>query len=348
LNTDHSANKEVEEMDLFSEIEGLSGEKLGSALLRNVIMNSQELRDSFLSLLSQKSPFGPITFISHFACRSEYRTESIKYGGGYIDLLIQVDDAVIGIENKFLAVFQNDQPHKYLETIEKVASSLKNINYSNVNPIVVVLCPEERVSEGNKSIHNLNNAIIITWEEVFLSFEKVKDISNPVTKIVLGELKKYYKKHFSFIPDYSKKYYHYRKKFYPKGSPIQRELVGKLWSLFPSHGPRMGTTDTYVGYGFYVKEKNNQGWYGFVSKDEIKNEISNESELIIVSTFEPQKLSNDFERVELKKKNFLWGYPDYKNAWIVKFDPNWNSIYKWMKKIAPFEEGVSVSAEMQD
>jgi hypothetical protein len=333
-------------MNLFSEIEGLSGEKLGSALLRNVIMNSHELRDAFLSLLSKKSPFGPITFMSHFACRCEYQTESEKYGKGYLDLLIQVDDAVIGIENKFLAHFQDDQPQKYFETIENVAISLRNINFSKVDPMIVVMCPEERLSEGNKTIQNLNSAVTITWEEVFSEFEKVKHIANPVTKIVLFELKKYYKRHFSFIPDYHKKYHHYRKGFHPKGSSIQRELVGKLWSLFPSHGSRMGATDTYVGYGFYVKEKDNQGWYGFVSKDEIESEISNESELIIISTFEPQGLSNDFKRIELRKKNFLWGYPDYKNAWLVEFDATWDSIYKWREKIAPFEYGISF--EMQD
>ena len=69
-------------MDIFSEIEGLSGENLGSALLRYLIFNSHEIRDSFLRLLSDNSPVGPISYSTHFACRTEYPTTHSSYGNG--------------------------------------------------------------------------------------------------------------------------------------------------------------------------------------------------------------------------------------------------------------------------
>lgn len=126
-------------MDIFSEIEGLSGENLGSALLSYLIFNSHEIRDAFISLLSDRSPIGPISYTSHFACRTEYPTTNKELGDGRLDLLIQLDDVVIGIENKFFANFQNDQPRKYRESILNVASSLQSINLTEVRAIIYIM-----------------------------------------------------------------------------------------------------------------------------------------------------------------------------------------------------------------
>jgi len=40
-----------------------------------------------------------------------------QFGAGRLDILIQLDDVVVGIENKFLAGFQENQPHKYVESL---------------------------------------------------------------------------------------------------------------------------------------------------------------------------------------------------------------------------------------
>ena len=107
-------------MDVFSEIEGLSGENLGSALFRYLIFNSYEVRDSVITLFSDRSPIGPISYTSHFACRTEYPTSHKEFGDGRLDILIQLDDVVIGIENKFFAQFQENQPKKYVQTLKKL------------------------------------------------------------------------------------------------------------------------------------------------------------------------------------------------------------------------------------
>ena len=49
-------------MSIFSEFEGLFGENLSSAILHYLLLNSEEVRDSFISLLSQKSPDGIIEY----------------------------------------------------------------------------------------------------------------------------------------------------------------------------------------------------------------------------------------------------------------------------------------------
>jgi len=153
-------------MDIFSQTEGLRGENLGSVLLTYLMFNSQEIRDSILSLFSDKSPIGPLTYASHFACRTEYPTGSEEYGDGRLDILIQLDDVIIGIENKFFAEFQNNQPVKYLEPMKKAAAALKNINHSEVREILFICCPESRKREALKKIQGFQNTNVITWEEI--------------------------------------------------------------------------------------------------------------------------------------------------------------------------------------
>lgn len=322
-------------MDVFSEIEGLSGENLGSALLRYLIFNSQEARESILSLFSDKSPFGPITYSTHFACRTEYPTSHTKYGDGRLDLLIQLDDVVIGVENKFFAQFQKGQPEKYLETLEQVATLLKTINKAEVKVVLYIVCPESRKNEAHKLISGLKNTRIITWQDLLSRLRNLKEISNPTAKVVLGEFIKYLERHFSFIRDFERKFPHYRGSFPNYGTPLQRELVGKLWSFFPTPGPSISNGKDWVGYYFYSdSEIKETGWFGFVPQREISSETNNKSELIIASTYRPE-LSNSFISIKLNSENFI-GAPGRTNAWIINFDNRWNTVEKWSNELAPF------------
>jgi len=322
-------------MDIFSEVEGLSGENLGSALLRYLIFNSHEIRDSFLSLLSDNSPIGPISYNSHFACRTEYPTNHKEYGDGRLDILIQLDDVVIGIENKFFAQFQNNQPHKYYDSLESVADSLKCINHSDVKTILYVLCPEARKKEAHEQIRELKSASVISWEEILKQFKSITEISNPVAKILKNEFTEYLKRHFSFVHDFERKAIHLKRDFPEYGMPLQGELVGKLWSFFPSPGGRLSNGMTWIGYYFFTDpEINEKGWFGFVAKDEIDYQADNNAELVVVTTYKPT-LRSDFYAVTMKNENFI-GAPGKTNAWIINFDATWNSVDVWREKLAPF------------
>ena len=320
-------------MDIFSEIEGLSGENLGSALLRYLIFNSQEVRESILSLFSDTSPFGPITYSTHFACRTEYPTSHSKYGDGRLDLLIQLDDVVIGVENKFFAQFQRGQPEKYLESLEQVATLLKTINKAEVKVALYIICPNSRKNETHGLISGLKNVKIITWQDLLSRLRDLKEISNPIAKVVLSEFIKYLERHFIFIHDFEKKFPHYRGYFPNYGTPLQRELVGKLWSFFPKPGS-ISNGKTWIGYYFYTDpEIEETGWFGFVPNKEICSETNNESELVIASTYRPN-LSNDFIEINVQD-NFI-GAPGRTNAWIIKFDRHWKTVDKWSNELAPF------------
>ena len=326
-------------MDVFSEIEGLSGENLGSALFRYLIFNSHEIRNSILTLLSDKSPIGPIGYTSHFACRTEYPTTHTQYGNGRIDIMIQLDDVLVGIENKFFAQFQNDQPHKYFETLKAVADSLKSINHSEIRTIFYVLCPENRKNIACDHIKGLENTVVITWEELLIKLKNITEISNPVAKIVMTEFLEYLNRHFSFIHDFERKAVHLKRAFPDYGSPLQTEMVGKLWSLFPSAGGRLSNSKTWLGYYFYTDPAiNEKGWFGFVPKEELTYDRGNQAELIVATTYKP-KLPSEYDTVKIKNENFI-GEPGRTNAWVIKFDESWNSVEKWREKLSPFWSAV--------
>lgn len=321
-------------MDIFSEIEGLSGEELGSALLSYLIFNSHEIRDSFISFLSDHSPIGPISYVSHFSCRTEYPTTNKQYGDGRLDILIQLDDVVIGIENKFFAEFQQNQPLKYVESLEQVADSLKAINHTNVKAVLFISCPESRREKALEKIQGIDIASVITWENILQNFESLSELSNPVANIVLRQFIDYLKRHFSFIHEFEKKSIHLRNIFPDYGSPLQTELVGKLWSLFPSAGGRLSNGKTWLGYYFFTDpDINEKGWYGFVPKEELTIETENEAELIIATTYKPD-FNKNFKEIKIKEENFI-GSPGNTNTYVIEYDISWNSLDKWRENLFP-------------
>jgi len=194
-------------MDIFSQVEGLSGENLGSTLLQCLIFNSHEVRNALIDLLSEESPIGPLSYDYHFSCRTEYPTTHDQLGAGRLDLLIQLDDVVIGIENKFFSQFQDGQPEKYIPSLSNVSESLKSMNHTDTRAVLYILCPEERESEAREKIHGVDNAGLITWQQVLARLSSVEHISNSVALIIKNEFVSYLKRHFSFIHDFEKKHF---------------------------------------------------------------------------------------------------------------------------------------------
>ncbi|MBM3334082.1 PD-(D/E)XK nuclease family protein, partial [Candidatus Sumerlaeota bacterium] len=105
-------------MNLLEELDGLQGENLASAALRFLVLQSNPCKNALLETLNKVSPIGPLTSTSHFSCYREYATSSEESGAGRLDLVLELDQAVVGIEAKLLAEFQPEQPTKYKEDIE--------------------------------------------------------------------------------------------------------------------------------------------------------------------------------------------------------------------------------------
>ena len=297
-----------------------------------------------MRLLSDNSPVGPISYSTHFACRTEYPTTHPSYGNGRLDILIQLDDVVIGIENKFFAEFQDGQPQKYCPTLDSISKALGSINHTNARSILFILCPENRRDEAKRKTGEVENIAIISWEEVLKVLDKIETISNPTVEIIAREFRTYLRRHFTFIDDFDKKYVHLRRLFPDYGSPYQGELVGKLWSLFPSSGGRLSNGKTWIGYYFYTDpEIKHKGWFGFIPAEDIEDySSSNKAELIIASTYAPD-LSSEFKQVMLKDYNFI-GAPKKTHYWVVEFKYGWKSIDMWREKLSPFWKAADVDA----
>ena len=329
-------------MSLFTEIEGLSGENLSSALLKFLLINSSEVREKVLHVLSDNSPptVGPFGWVNHFACRTEYQThDGNGDNAGRIDLLIQTDDVVIGIENKFYAPFQGDQPRKYLGSLQRAAEALGQINQCNAKAVMFVICPESRFGEAKNAIECLNNVAVITWEKLLNVFKGLNpnQLSNALARSVLVEFIRFLDEYFEFIRDFPRKHPHYFNAFPDYGSPTQNELVARLWPLFHSSGRRLGSGRTWTGYYFYNDTRTeHKGWYGFVPKSEIQGFNTKEASFVIASTNRPAQLGPEYREVKLVNDKFI-GEPGKTHAWVLEFNNDWTEFDKWRTVLQPFQ-----------
>lgn len=204
-----------------------------------------------------------------------------------------------------------------------------------------MLCPNNRKLEANEKIEGLDNSAVITWEDVLDRLRSVQNISNPTARIVRNEFSEYLKRHFNFIHDFERKSIHLKSAFPEYGSPMQRELVTKLWSLFPSAGARISIGKKWIGYYFYTDPNINQkGWFGFVPIDVIESPSENRAELIIATTYNAQ-FSDGLKKIELVNEHFI-GAPGNTHAWVIDFKEDWNNIDQWRQILSPLWEAVKV------
>lgn len=322
-------------MNIFSEFEGLSGENLSSAILHYLLLNSEEVRESFISLLSKHSPNGIILCHEHFSVRKEYSTEDEDLGNGRLDLLLQVDNFVIGIENKFHAPFQSNQPEKYQNSLRHAAKLLGEINQTDVCPLLFILCPEYKLQEalGKVKLHPSNTSVV-TWEDVQKELENIDSVLNPVANVVLYEFKKYLKEQFSFMPLYGKKYHHFRSSFPDYGTSLQHELISQIWGLFPNPVSNLSNGKHWLGYAFLTDLDNEQrGWFGFLPKSGFCTTCNNDAELVIATTYKLSTPHNGLTEVELDYESFL-GHGVTYYAYRVDFDESWNTHEAWKNKLS--------------
>ena len=167
-------------MNLFSDIENLRGENLASAILRHLIINSPDIREEILKLIDTRSPVGPLVSDSHFSCYLEEATvagttKDDSRSRGRIDVVIELDNAIVGIEAKFHAGFQQGQPFKYFPSLEQKAMTLKTLRGApEYDYFLCVLLPESRTNEVSRLIETVSEewtkyaprCKILTWTEV--------------------------------------------------------------------------------------------------------------------------------------------------------------------------------------
>lgn len=251
-------------MNLFEEIEGSGGERLTSAVLRFLILRSQEFRENVIDLISRESEGGPVFLRESFSCRCEEATEDANRGRGRLDIVIETDNAVLGIENKLYAEFQPGQPEKYLEGIRSLAKSQGKMS------LLVLLVPDERVAEVTTKVKNTgdsNTYVILSWQKVLdVQANNLNDM-DATTKIALEQLKGYIASKCSGVPIHYQ-LNHLKGSIKPTG--IHWEFLAFLRSVLPNsltEGTRIRTGKGSVGS--YLNSKS-WIWFGFVSPDSVQ------------------------------------------------------------------------------
>lgn len=332
-------------MNLFYEIEGRSGEDLTSAVLRFLILRSQEVRETFKELVSQESKQGRIVMQEEFSCRLEAPMKSIQdgpeqqqnSGSGRIDLLIQTDNAIIGVENKLDANFQAGQPEKYRQKLEQLAQ-LRSETGKQTQYALVILAPEDRrgeISEKIKDYKHFPHYIQLDWERLLESFGKSSaKNSDRISQTVIDQLDNYIiNSRRTFWP---KELFanHLRGTFAPQG--VQGEFVRKLTSIFPAvKGSRIGTGKTTTGYSLDLlidpdSNPKELAWLGFVaSKDKLSGNVKHDSELILATTKLPTHQSPPSFR-SITMNNPWWGDRPM-HVWAIDYDDSdvWKKRDTW-------------------
>lgn len=326
-------------MNLFSEIEGLRGENLVTAILRLLLLRSEDIRGRFIRLISDSCRLEPLTAGPHFSClREEATGEEDTSESGRLDLILETADAVIGIENKLGEVFRRGQPHKYLSTLARRAEGLAQLRRRKFKHVLVILAPSSRSAEINRLIGGDSYYIFLAWEDVRSKvLGSVKDEVDSATRAILISFDEFLNDQISFLPRFTEWVPHLRRWLDQRGTEQQREVVRRLWQFFPEPGARMEPGKQYVGYPFCCNLRGYKAWFGFVAKSAIKDSRKNEAELIVITTFPVAFSAHVFSPITLEREQFLG--KDFKlNAWVIEFDHAWADPQKWRDELAPLNQ----------
>lgn len=311
-------------MNLFGEIEGRRGENLSSALLRFILMRSQDARTKLAELIT--GLVGESFEAMHrFACSLETGTTDDIHGPGRIDLLLEMDNGLVGIENKFNAGFQNGQPQKYLDALSLIAEkSAKGGAITSNRYILLILAPAQREGEIKKKIaelskHQQEHCKFLSWEEMLRALNDVLPTQDSKTKEVILDFSAYVNRYLnqSFFRQ-NRSWLESLRHWKPYGSERQQSVTSDLWEFFPGARSRPSQGDKWRGYYF------TGGWFGFVEKTAISTigeaePRLHEAEFVIVVSFDPVSKPDPtiFHRISMVHSGFS-GAPE-KAAYRVDF-----------------------------
>jgi hypothetical protein len=329
-------------VNLFSVIEGLKEENLSSAILRLLLLRSEDIRERFVALVSLKCRRGPVTIGDQFACVTEHPTSDDSNGSGRLDLVIETANTVIGVENKLFAEFQQGQPEKYLRTLEEHAQKLKDLRGTRFEHVLVILAPESRKAGVEVRINACREPeryISLTWQETLREIGTPEG-RDPATVTILEAFRQFLlDEKLAFMPQFERLVPHLRGSFEPRGNTWQRDVVGRIWRFFPDAGRRMSSGETWVGFYFCSGRKEQTAWYGFLPRGVIRSGAGhNAAELVVATSYPVTFASPAIQPIELAP-NFL-GRGVGVHAWAINYDATWADPKKWQEELRPLTEAV--------
>lgn len=336
------------EMSLINEIAGLKGENLSSALLAHLMLRSPDLRAYMVGKISDIAPAGPVSVANQFAVFLEQSARLDKSpndtsptaNGGRIDIVIETDDAVIGIENKFNAPFQENQPEGYLQSLEKRASQLKELRGNEFSSVLIVLAPARRKAEISNYLKNNchEKVAFLSWKEVLDGARDIEGLSS-IDRYLIRELHTFVDHEVGNIRELRKLLPHLKKSWNPRGTSAQYKFLNNfIWGLLAEEIRHSDYYQSSAGnefYGWYLRPRMDaslgQAWIGFIKADGDQAKAA-----FIFATNPPGGLEPmNVPHVEQFKP--ISGWSDNWQLFKVGFDDGdeWENHEKWADVLEP-------------
>lgn len=355
-------------MHIFSELDGYKGEDFTTKILKYLLEHSVIFRYEFINYLNKELPSADLQIEKWFKCNlEEYTLTKENNVKGFIDLMITIDNAIIGIENKIGAKFTKNQPKKYLSKIKSLADDHQKIINVKVKQILIVFCPERRIEEIKEVIGKDKPSIhVLSWESLLNYISDKKRENNPIFSIMckkdesifgLDIVSEYLFENFklflydylNFLPNFADMYIDIRGNIVKKSKNDRRSFLRRLLKYLKLD---YKLDDIYIGYGkdeyysgfylnYYTNKENEfmfNAWIGFIPNKRIDEQMKEGFELIIASNFSPIKENeNLIYLAELDDKIRLNG-KDAKHHWKIDYQKEWVNIDEWKNVLNDFIE----------
>lgn len=340
-------------MSLFSEIAGLRGENLSSAIVAHLLLRSPDARMEAIRQISNAAQTGPVYVQNQFAVFREHTAagaaagEDIARLGGRLDLIIETDDTVVGIENKFFAPFQERQPECYLPYLRDTAEALTKLRGREFTWALIILAPLQRENEIRQYIKSkkLEREVgFISWQKLMDSFDALSGTST-VDRFLIRELKEFVDEQIGNMRDLPRLLPHLQRQWTQRGTSWHRHFLnGFVWSLLhddvkeSGQRYRSGIGNDYYGWYLYPNRGHDamEIWFGFMA-----HEATNQKAALVIAANPAEPLSGYIEKdgpIEIIKEKSGWTDSDYDwGCYEVKFsvDPVWEDPQHWSEALKP-------------
>jgi PD-(D/E)XK nuclease superfamily len=342
-------------MHLFDQVVIREQEVFACRVLTYLMQRSPELRDGTVSAINRCKGMDAHYFQTRntFSVVTEWTTDATASGDGpgRVDLLLEIDNAVIGIEAKLNADLAEDQPKKYLDAISDHARRLTEIRGVAMTPVCVLLGPESMAKYFSDHLarhpsHPSATVCILTWTELFEAWRDSR-ATDPVALFVADEIENFILTQTGRRADFS---HLYARLAASLAKAEHDSHVDFLWWIRPAFrsndmpylrvstsASRTRTERTYVGYYFAGSMDRVWGWYGFVEPKAVAEPADGRPALVVGTDFDVPDLDPAvFKPVNMR----LPGWPDGTRWWRINFNRDWNDLTTWQQALAPLREAL--------